>query len=617
MAEESSTRNPVIRFFSSIWKWIRYYLLGVGLFVTLMTILGGYFASQSAPNEVTEVAEGGDFVLELTLDGPLKHTQITAQQRFFADFFGESLGIYLPSLRYTLNVARSDERVKGLFLNFKQSSGSLIDYLELQEIIMEFKESGKPVRAYFADSETKELIAASAADKIAMPEVSNLFAPGPALQLTYFGKALEKLGVNVEVIQTGKFKSAFEPFVRNSPSEDSLEAYMELESSLRQTVVEAIAKARKLDPNKVSKWLKEGMFSSESAKFMGIVDEIAYLTSFTKTFIEETAAFKTTVSVSDYRAFKSSSLPDPVDKKIALIEAVGEIHNYNPESDPEVIEPARLTKELEWAAEQEDVASILLVVDSPGGSATASDIIWDRVAFAASKKPVIVSMGASAASGGYYISAPATHIMAHPATITGSIGVIGMIPNFAPFEEKYGVSFLTISETERKSLIDPGSVLTDKDHDVLKEAFKETYKTFIRKVGKGRSKTPDEVDTIGQGRVWTGTQALENGLIDSLGGVSAAISKAKELGGIDVEATVELVRWRPKFKSFGDCLLHSTEFAKCFQVEAQTAMPALKRKAFANMGFLAGLIRQGPEKVHAILENRYGKAIALTPVQAP
>jgi protease-4 len=183
------------------------------------------------------------------------------------------------------------------------------------------------------------------------------------------------------------------------------------------------------------------------------------------------------------------------------------------------ITPDRMRRELLWAADEDDVKAVVLRVSSPGGSAVASDMIWNDVKSLAAKKPVVVSMGAYAASGGYYISAPATHVVAEPTTITGSIGVIGMLPNFAPFKDKYGVSFHAVTGTERVALVNPGKTPTDKDRELIGQAIDDTYKTFVGKVADGRSLEISKVEALAQGRVYTGIQALKLGLVDELGGL--------------------------------------------------------------------------------------------------
>ena len=574
MSNMEKQPNRIVRFFKRSVEIIKAYLMATGLMFTLGSILSFFLILNLASsgigttNSVEEVAEGKDFIIELAVQGAIRDKALNSSERLISQLFGEDAGLYLPEVSYVLREAAKDERVKGIILKLENSAGGLNSFVELHNLLMEFRKSEKPVRAFLSDSDTKDLIIASTANQIMMSSVAQMTIPGPALQLTYFGKALEKIGVKVEVIQSGKYKSAFEPFVQNAPSEASLEALQSVESNLRVTLAELIAKARNKKTEDVLSWLKKGMFHTDDAQFLNIVDRSGYYPEYKEEFIKETGVYDKSVSFTEYTNFvksrtSESELPE---KGIALIEAIGEIHLYNSANDTGVIEPNQITKEIRWAAKNEKVGAILIRVDSPGGSATASDLIWHEIENAKSKKPVVISMGSSAASGGYYISAPASYILSGSTTITGSIGVIGMVGNLAPFEDKYGVSFHTISGTERKSLLDPGTALTDADKALLEDSFKSTYKAFIKKVGKGRSKTPEEVDEIGQGRIWTGKQALEIGLVDEIGGFNKAIAKAKELAGLDPNEPAKLLRWHPEHSSFTQCFKATGDFMECLQL---------------------------------------------------
>ena len=502
--------------------------------------------------------------LEYTLDGPVATLAPRPADAILGELFGDPEVITLNQLQTSLRRAAEDIRVHGIYLRIKSMSSNLTTISSLRRSLLLLKAANKPVWAYLDSADNLSYYLASAADQVAIPSQGGAFIPGPVFNLTYFGPALGKLGAEMEVYRAGKYKSAMEPFLSDSPSEATLEMYQSMEKSLRSAFVGDIAASRGQSPEAVTSWFAESIFSSESAKEKGMIDAISYEPEFKQEFIAKVKA-ENSVGWQDYLAV-SSELDEPMkgaeDKKIGYIVAAGTIVMDGDASD-EIIEPDPIVKQLEWMAEQKDVSAVVLRIDSPGGSALASDIIWHAVKKLKAVKPVVVSMGSVAASGGYYMAAPASEIVAEAQTITGSIGVFAANLIGKNFADQYGLHFHVVTGSERSKLFNFGEAAGEEDQRILTQLMDETYRTFLQRVAEGRGRTTEEVHEIAQGRVYTGLEAKEIGLVDRIGDQRIAFNTAKELAGLDVNKLYSVARYRPKPKSIRDCLNQPENFFEC------------------------------------------------------
>ena len=597
----------LVRLLKAIYVGIRGYFAFVGLLVTLL--IGGWTflmvrGIEKIPNGKTESLPSGPLTLTLNLDGPIAEHSPGATERFFNMLRGDE-EIYIPELRAGLRRAGKDANVTGLDLRLGDLSASPAEYVEIRRVLSEFKANGKAIKVILDEPSEWRYYVATVGDHIKINPTSSLSLLGPSFQLVYFAEALKKVGVGIEVLRAGKYKSAFEPFVVDQPSPETLEQYESMRKSLLSHIVETVSKGRTKDPAVVERWYRESLYTSKEAIAEGMVDELGYVALSEESLAE--VASESSDSVASLDAAQPENSVDKADTKaaipeakvagakavaksdksekdstgrvsifryasatakhesdtssndggLALIEAVGEISMTSPQDglrDRDGITPDRIHRELKWAAEEEDVKAVVLRVSSPGGSAVASDMIWSDVKALAKIKPVVVSMGAYAASGGYYISAPATKIIAEPTTVTGSIGVIGMLPNLAPFKEKYGVSFHAVAGTERAALVNPGKVPTEKDREIIGKSIDETYKTFVSKVAEGRKIEVAKVEALAQGRVYTGIEALKLRLVDELGGLQLAMNTAKGLGGLDPERLYPVMQYEEEGFDLRHCL---------------------------------------------------------------
>lgn len=559
---ETRQRGIFGRLMHSLFVIVTSYFAILGLIVTLCGVLiaVAIYKGVTEGEKKEKVAVDYDqALLQITVDRRIIEESVTKKQELLAQFFSDELPYSLKDLQDSLRRAADDSRILGVVLDIEYGGGSMSTITSLRESLLEFEKSKKPVFVHMSEGDTPLYYLGSVANKINLAPVSGLSIPGPTFQLTYFASALEKLGIEMEVVRAGKYKSAMEPFVRDAPSPETLEMYTSMSNSLRHTLIEAIAAGRKKDKLIVEGWLKHSLFTTQQAVNQGLVDRIGYFSDWIEELKAETKA-KDVIDVDDYME-KSQGVDErhsaPVKiggngDAIAVIEARGEIVMATTNASSDLISPKDINEELKWARETENVKAVVLRVNSPGGSALASDLIWDEVRKLAKVKPVVVSMGAVAASGGYYISAPATLIMAEPTTITGSIGVIGAIPKGLKFAEKWGVSFHVVSESDRKNLLNFGSASTDQDKRIIGESIDETYGAFINKVAEGRKQDPTRVREIAEGRVYTGEEALKLQLVDKLGGFKDALQEAKQLAKLDPTKLYPLEYYESRSKSVMD-----------------------------------------------------------------
>lgn len=607
----------MLKFFRRVYRLIRAWMITVGLLVTVGLGFAVYLAvsySQTAgiASKPAPLSGQRPLVLKLRLSGALASRQPKTEEFVLAQVFDEQLPTYLPQLAAALRRAGSDERVKGLFLELQQLSGDMAAFAELRSMLAAFRETGKPLHVHFSAADTLQYYLASVGTKVTASPAGAVMVPGPVLTLVYFGDLLRDLGVGIEVFRAGSYKSALEPLVANGPSPETLEDYGALEASLRDHLVATIAQGRAAKEGTVRAWLTDSFFDAEEALKVGLVDDLVYTDGAFEAFRETTGEDPRSVRFYRY-ASASRSLDKPKHASgtqgIALVEAVGEIADVGRESDG-ILEPNKLRARLKWAAQNDDVVAVVLRVDSPGGSALASDLMWREVEQLAAAKPLVVSMGAVAASGGYYLAAPASRILASPTTITGSIGVIAGIPNFEAFSEKYGVNFHVVTQTARAQLLDPGSPASDSDRHVLERAIANTYDNFLERVSDGRDLTVEEVDALAQGKVYTGAQALEIGLVDEIGGLSDAFAAAKVLAGLDPELLYPVYRRSEERFNIGDCLFGDLTVRECLAGLNPGAAARGLGLRLAPSSFLPASIENTERR---ITQLQSGKPLALLP----
>ncbi|HET6975875.1 MAG TPA: signal peptide peptidase SppA [Pyrinomonadaceae bacterium] len=455
----------------------------------------------------------------------------------------------LTGLVMQFHKAKVDKRIKGILLDVNLSDVGWGKAEEIRDAITDFRTSGKPVYAYIEFGLNKEYYIATACDKIIVPPPGELFINGLAADVMFFRGSLDKLGIYPDIFQIGKYKSVGDMFTQKQMTEAHRQYINEMLDDLYGRYVTKIAEARHKTPDEVKALIDNAPYSAEKAKEAGLVDESLYRDDVEKEFkkllgYKETDQF-VAVRGTDYRDVQPESLGLNKGERIAVIYASGDIGSGSSQNSPsgeQSIGSDTLAKALNDAAADKTIKAIVLRVDSPGGSGLASDIIWHAVENANKQKPVVVSMSDVAASGGYYISASAAKIIAQPSTITGSIGVVAGKPVMRGFYDWLGISNEYVLRGKTAGMFRETEKFSDDERAKFEDWIKTTYyQDFVPKVAKGRNKDAQYIDSVAQGRVWTGAQAKDRGLVDDFGGLDKAIEVAKQLAKIPADKGVERV----------------------------------------------------------------------------
>jgi protease IV len=465
----------------------------------------------------------------------------------FRRIFGpqpQSLGGLLAQFRK----AKVDKRITAVLLDIDISDAGWAKSEEIRSAIQDFRTSGKPVYAYMEMGLNKDYYIATACDKIFVPPPGEIFTIGLSADVMFFRGTLDKLGVYPDVYQIGKYKSAGDMFTQKQMTDAHREYINSMLDDLYGRYVEGVATARNKTVDEVKSLIDSAPYTATQAKDAGLIDGAMYREDVEKE-LKKRLGYKDSDELhiargSDYKQISQESLGLNKGEKIAVVYASGDIVSGKSSfgsGGEETIGSDSLVKTLNEARDDKGVKAIVLRIDSPGGSSLASDIIWRALEAAKAKKPVVVSMSDVAASGGYYIACNANKIVAEPSTITGSIGVVGGKPVVKGFYDWIGVSNEYVMRGKNAGMFRESEKFSESEQAKFKEFLNSTYDDFITKVGKGRNKDKEYIDSIGQGRVWTGSQGKEHGLVDEYGGLDKAIEIAKQLANIPADRSIQRI----------------------------------------------------------------------------
>ena len=515
------------------------------LFVMFLIFVSLVSSSEDA------VAVKDNSILELQLQRPISDYTGSNELDPFAGIFEESQG--LDEIIHAIEVAKNDDRIKGISINNNFIIAGLAQTQAIRRSLEDFKAEGKFIYAYADFFMQRDYYLASVADSVFINPVGVLDFKGLSTEVLYYKELQEKSGVKMEVIRHGKYKSAVEPYLENNMSEANRSQLTALLQSLWNSMVTDISETRSIsesDLNVIADTL--GGRTPNFAKLSGLVDDVVFYDQYENKLANALELKKDEKinysSLDDYVKYSNKKTLKSGDDKIAVVFAQGEI--FYGEGGPNIIGQGIINEALIKAREDEKVKAIVLRVNSPGGSALTSDIIWREVELAKKVKPVIVSMGNVAASGGYYIAAGANKIFAEPTTITGSIGVFGTVPNLTELADNVGINAEQVGTNKNAveySLFEP---MQESFKNQVQESIEETYETFLQRVSQGRGMTMAQVDSVAQGRVWSGTEALEIGLVDELGNLDDAISAAAEMAEIDTYGVKKFPKYKSGFERF-------------------------------------------------------------------
>ena len=472
-------------------------------------------------------------IVERASDNPFENLSITNMD--------PETEIEFKSILDNIEKAKTDDRIKGIYLNVPWVNAGLSQTEEIRNKLLDFKKSGKFIISYAEYYSQSGYYLSSVADKLYLNPEGIFELKGLSAQIMFYKGLLEKLDIEAQVIRHGKFKSAIEPFILDKMSKENREQISLLLTTISDNILDSIASQRGITLSKVEE-LADNLELNTAQKCFEhhFVDALIYqdeLEEKLKSKLGEEAKLQL-ISLTKYNNAKVEKQGKISRDKIAIIYATGEINSGK--GDLKSIGSVTTAKAIKEAREDERIKAIVLRVNSPGGSALASDVIWRETILAKAEKPLVISMGDLAASGGYYIACAADTIVANPTTITGSIGVFGLIPNLQHFyKNKLGITIDTVN-THKHADMGVNRALTAFEKAKIQESIVEIYATFIGHVAEGRNMSTTAVDDIGQGRVWTGYDAKRLGLVDVLGGLETAIDIAAHLAKLDDYRIVSL-----------------------------------------------------------------------------
>ncbi|MFN0279461.1 MAG: signal peptide peptidase SppA [Pyrinomonadaceae bacterium] len=558
---------------------------GIFLLLIIVGVIGILFAAVSMSEP--DVADNSVLILNVSGDLP-----DYVPEEPLAKAFGVSQKQSFTGLMTQLRKAKVDNRIGAVLLDINFPSIGWGKAFELREAIADLKTSGKPVYAYMEIGMNREYYIATAADKIFLPPSGDIYVNGLAADAMFYKGSLDKLGIEADVIQIGpKYKNAPDRYTRKEMSDGQREVINAILDEYFASFTNAIAESRNKSPEDVKALIDAAPYNANQAKSIGLIDDALYReqvdNELKKVLGYKDEAKLKTVSGGEYREIPSDSLGLNNGEKVAVIFASGGINTGKSSSGPwsdEMVGSDTLVEAINDAAENKSIKAIVLRVDSPGGSALASDLIWHAIENAKTKKPFVVSMSDVAASGGYYIACNADKIIAEPSTITGSIGVFMGKPIVKGLYDWLGVTNEYVMRGKNAGIFRETEKWTPQEREkMLQQTNSIYYDNFLPKVSKGRGKTAEEANALGQGRVWTGTQAMENGLIDEFGGLEKAISVAKDLAQLPADKDVKRVIL-PEPKPFFETMFGDEDSSEVKTRQAQTALidslPADIRRAF-------------------------------------
>jgi len=545
---------------------------GIVFAVFLVAIIGIALLAESLGKP--DVPENSVLVLKVSGDLP-----DYAPENAMAKAFGIEQKQSFTSLLTQLRKAKVDSRIGAVLLDIDFPGIGWGKSDELREAIKDFRASGKPAYAYMEIGTNREYYIATAADKIFLPPSGDVYINGFAAQAMFYRGSLDKLGIEPQFLKIGKYKNAPDQYTEKQMTDGQREVINAILDDYYARVVNAIAETRKKSPEDVKAIIDNAPYNAPQAKQQGLIDETFYRGQVYEE-LKNRLGYKAddklrTVDASAYKDVPADSLNINNGERIAVIYASGAITGGRSNSSPfggEMVGSDTIVEAVNKAADDTSIKAIVLRVDSPGGSALASDLMWFALENAKAKKPVVVSMGDVAASGGYYIACNADKIVAEPSTITGSIGVFTGKPIMSGFYDWIGITNEYVLRGKNAGLFRETQKWEGDELAKMTEQINSIYfNNFVPKVAKGRKKSDEEVNSIAQGRVWTGAQAKEKGLIDEFGGLEKAIEIAKGLANLPADKDVRRINF-PEPRPFFETIFGGGVSAETNEQKAQKAL---------------------------------------------
>jgi protease-4 len=534
----------------------------------LILILIGIVSVATSSDKTTEVASNSILRIALTSAIPERTPDNPLSGLGFLGF-DDNKTIGLNDILANIRKAKTDSNIKGIFLDESYMQAGQATTEEIRNALIDFKKSGKFIVAYSEIYTQSFYYLASVADKVYMNPKGIFEFHGFSSQIMFYKGALDKLGIDMQIIKVGTYKSAVEPFFLTKMSDANRMQVNSYLGSLYDQFLTGISQSRKINKDSLFNIANNLLIQNpEDAVRYKLLDGLKYKDELLDDLKQRLGVDKKknikSVNIADYTKANGANDDDTTsntDSRIAIVYASGEINGGD--GDDNSIGSEKISKTLRQVRLDDKVKAVVLRVNSPGGSSLASDVIWREVLLTKKVKPVIVSMGDYAASGGYYISCAADSIYAEPNTITGSIGIFAMLPNLQKFfNDKIGVTFDGVKTGKFADLGDVSRPLSPEERMILQAQVNKGYDIFTQAVADGRHKTKDYINSIGQGRVWTGTQAIKIGLVDKLGNINDAIHSAAKMAKLKNYSVIPYPEQTSKLKNLG----------RSFSVEMKTYM---------------------------------------------
>ena len=511
-------------------------LSSIVLFIISMVTLFGIMSASD-----TETIVKKNSVMMLDLNGTLVERTQEDPLGILSQLFGDESNTYgLDDILSSIQKAKENENIKGIYLQASSLGTSYASLQEIRNALLDFKESGKFVIAY-ADSYTQGLYyLSSAADKVLLNPKGMIEWRGIASAPLFYKDLLQKIGVEMQVFKVGTYKSAVEPFIATEMSSANREQVTAFITSIWGQVTQGVSASRNIPIDSLNVYADRMLmfYPSEESVKCGLADTLIYrndVRNYLKKLVEiDEDDNLPIVGLSDMMNVKKNVPKDKSGNIVAVYYASGEITDYPSSATSEDgIVGSKVIRDLRKLKDDNDVKAVVLRVNSPGGSAFASEQIWHAVKELKTKKPVIVSMGDYAASGGYYISCVADTIVAEPTTLTGSIGIFGIIPNVKGLTDKIGLRYDVVKTNKYADFWNIMRPFNEDERSLLQMMITEGYDTFVSRCAEGRHMTKEAIEKIAEGRVWTGETAKKLGLVDELGGIDKALDIAVAKAGIE------------------------------------------------------------------------------------
>jgi protease-4 len=570
--------------------WLSLFIAAYATWGTVPTALA------EGPSETATAESTGDAAKTVKETAPTKPVKVRFAQFVLEDELPETIGQMglfgetmtdLRDVVSRIDKAAKDDSIAGVVIDIRQPAVGRGKVEELRSAIARLRASGKKAYAQMESAMPSDYLIALACDQIVMPETGVIILPGVRAEGMFYKGLLGKLGIEGDFIHMGPYKAAAEPLMRTKFSPPVRENMTALVDDVYDQLVTTIVKDRPISVAQARQIIDTGLVTASEAKELGLIDQVAYpdalRSQLAKThnaeplvYVENYGKKKVDTDFSGPAGFfklmqvmlgEDTESREPKGKKIAIVYAVGPIVSGKADDSlfaDQVVASTTMVKALRDAADDKEVAAIVLRVDSPGGSALASDLIWHETQ--SIDKPIVASMGDVAGSGGYYISMGADRIIAAPGTITGSIGVVGGKVSLKGLYDKIGVTTDVIQRGRNSGMFSVDGKFTDSERAVITKMMEDIYDQFTAKAAQGRHMPLDQLKELAGGRIYTGSQAKENGLVDQIGTLHDAVIEAKKLAGLEPDAKVR-IEVLPKPTNIFESLFGDTESEKEVRID--------------------------------------------------